>query len=333
MNVKYNSRVVADHAVLFSTLSAFKMKRLIILINPASGPDRPVLSLLNTAFQHSGLEWEVAITKRAGDAQRLARAAAQAGADLVGVYGGDGTVMEAANGLIGTQTPLAIFPGGTANVIAIELGIPLDPAQACQLVTGHAPSLLRAVDLIQVGDQYFALRVGTGLEAQMVEGAPRAMKDLMGVLAYGLSALQALREPRATRYALTLDGRTVESEGVACTIVNASNLGAPGLYLAPNVDLSDGLLDVFVLKRADMGALIAWGASTAVGNPNPMLLQRWQAREVTLNSDPPLTVQGDGELIGRTPVTARAVPQAVRVLVPNWPVGGFKPINPPLLPH
>jgi diacylglycerol kinase family enzyme len=91
------------------------------------------------------------------------------------------------------------------------------------------------------------------------------------------------------------------------------------------VDLGDGLLDVFVLKRADLATLIAWATSTAAGNPDPNLLQRWQAREVTLAADPPLTVQGDGELIGQTPVTARAVPQAVRVLVPNWPVGGYDP--------
>lgn len=306
------------------------MKHLHLIINPASGPDRPVLSLLNTAFQHSGLEWDIAITKRAGDAKRLAQAAARAGVDVVGVYGGDGTVMEVASGLIGAQTPLAIIPGGTANTFSLELGLPTDPGEACRLIADPTACLLRPVDMIQVGEQYFALRVGTGLEAQMVEGAPRAMKDLMGVLAYGLSALQALREPRPTRYTLTLDGQTIVSEGVACTIVNASNLGAPGMYLAPNVDLGDGRLDVFVLKRADLAALIEWGTSAAAGNPNPTLLQRWQAREVTLEADPPHTVQGDGELIGQTPVTARVIPQAVRVIVPNRPAGGFNPAaNPP----
>jgi diacylglycerol kinase family enzyme len=127
-----------------------------------------------------------------------------------------------------------------------------------------------------------------------------------------------------------LDGESLEIEGVACTIVNASNLGAPGVYLAPNVDLSDGLLDVFVMRRADVGALMTWATSAAAGNPDPNLWQRWQAREVTLITDPPLTVQGDGELIGQTPVTARVVPQALRVLVPNRPSGGFNPAaNPP----
>lgn len=301
------------------------MKRLHLIINPAAGVDRPVLSLLNSAFQRSALDWEISITKRSGDAKRLAQAAAQAGVDVVGVYGGDGTVMEAASGLIGTSTPLAIIPGGTANTFSLELGLPADPGEASKLIADQTASLLRPIDLIQVGDRYFTLRVGTGLEAQMVEGASRALKDLMGVLAYGMSALLALREPQTAHYQLQLDGETVETEGVACTIVNASNLGAPGIYLAPNVDISDGLLDVFVMRRADVGALMTWATTAAAGNPDPNLLQRWQAREVTLVTDQPLTVQGDGELIGQTPVTARVVPQAVRVIVPDRPAGGFNP--------
>lgn len=306
------------------------MKRLHLIINPASGPDRPVLSLLNTALQNCDWEWEISITKRSGDAKRLAQAAARAGMEVVGVYGGDGTVMEVASGLLDSSTPLAIIPGGTANTFSLELGLPTDPIEACQLMTGQIPNLLRPVDMIRVGDQYFALRVGTGLEAQMVEGAPRAMKDLIGVLAYGMSALLALREPQTTRYQLTLDGETIETEGVACTIVNASNLGAPNFYLAPNVDISDGWLDVFVMRRADIGALVTWATSAAAGNPDPNLWLRWRAREVTLATDQPLTVQGDGELIGQTPVTARVVPQAVSVIVPNRPVGGFSPAaNPP----
>ena len=291
-------------------------RRLHIIVNPAAGPDRPVLSLLNTAFNTSNLEWDITLTKKAGDAKRLAQEAVQAGADVVGVYGGDGTVMEAASGLVGADVPLAIFPGGTANVFSIELGLPRDPASACQLVTGALPATLRAVDLIQVAERYYALRIGTGLESQMVAGADRALKDLMGALAYGVAAWQALQEPRNERYTLTLDGQTVDSEGVACTIVNASNLGAPGFYLAPNVDTGDGWLDVFVLKRADTAALWTWATTAATGNPDPTLLQRWRAREVTLRAEPSAVVQGDGELIGHTPLTARVAPQAVRVLVP-----------------
>jgi diacylglycerol kinase family enzyme len=154
------------------------------------------------------------------------------------------------------------------------------------------------------------------------------MKDLIGVLAYGMSALLALREPQTARYQLTLDGEIIETEGVACSIVNASNLGAPGIYLAPNVDIGDGLLDVFVMQRADVGALMTWATSAAAGNPDPNLWQRWRAREVTLTADQPLTVQGDGELIGQTPVTARVIPQAVRIIVPNRPAGGYNPAAP-----
>ena len=93
-----------------------------------------MLNVLNTVFREAGIDWDVFITKDAGDAERLAREAAEAGVDAVVVYGGDGTVTEAAAGLVGTEVPLAILPGGTANAIALALGIPTDLEAAAALL-------------------------------------------------------------------------------------------------------------------------------------------------------------------------------------------------------
>src|SRR5688572_14012985 len=109
-------------------------KRVHVIINPAAGQDRPVLGILNKAFKDAEIDWDVFITKEAGDARRFAEEAVAAKADVVAVYGGDGTVMEVANGVKNTGVPLAIFPGGTANVMSVELGIPSDLAEACALV-------------------------------------------------------------------------------------------------------------------------------------------------------------------------------------------------------
>src|SRR5689334_20980165 len=166
-------------------------KRIHVIINPAAGQDYPVLSVLNRAFHPAGVDWDVFVTKRAGDARRYAEQAVEAGVDAVAVYGGDGTVMGAAAGLIGGAVPLAIFPGGTANVISVELGIPSDLAEACALVCGAACAE-RPVDVGQIGEQYFLIRVGMGFEAQMVQGADRELKDRAGPLAYAVSAVQAL---------------------------------------------------------------------------------------------------------------------------------------------
>src|SRR4051794_21083613 len=86
-----------------------KFGRVHIIINPASGQDRPVLAILNDVFHPSGIDWDVSVTKEAGDGRRYALEALDAGVDAIGVYGGDGTVNEVASALVGTQTPLAIF--------------------------------------------------------------------------------------------------------------------------------------------------------------------------------------------------------------------------------
>ncbi|HLF26068.1 MAG TPA: diacylglycerol kinase family protein [Anaerolineae bacterium] len=296
---------------------AGKFKRVHVIINPASGQDAPVLNVLNRVFKDTGIEWDVSITKAAGDARRLAQQAVTNGAEVVAVYGGDGSVAEAASGLIGAAIPLAILPGGTGNVTAAGLGIPRNLTEACALLCTAAVGI-RPIDMGQVGERYFLLRVSVGLEADVVEGADRELKDRFGPLAYMLSALQALSNPQLARYQLTLDGREVETAGLVCMIANSGYLGRVGVSLAPGIDVSDGLLDVVIIARSDLGALLSLLASAMAGNENAEALQHWQAREISVVADPPQTVQADGEIIGKSPVQAQILPGAIRVVLPEF---------------
>ena len=290
-------------------------QQVFVVINPAAGQDQPILKSLNKIFHENEVDWDIAITKDRGDGQRLARDAVQSGVDLVMVYGGDGTVMECASGLVGSQTPLAILPGGTANVMARELGLPLDLVEAATLAI-NPQSRIRCVDMGQVGEQTFLLRAGIGFEADMVEGADRELKDRLGMLAYGLSALQTLADPPLARYRLSLDGEEEEYDGLACVVANSGNMGAADIVLSKRTDISDGLLDVFVVTKADLPSLVSLVASVFSGRPDPPALKHWQVREVRIESEPIQTVQLDGELIGQTPVTMKILPEAVQVIIP-----------------
>jgi diacylglycerol kinase (ATP) len=290
-------------------------QRVFAVINPAAGQDQPILKSLNKVFQDNRVDWDIAITKDKGDGQRLAQEAAQSGVDIVLVYGGDGTVMECASGLVGSQTPLAILPGGTANVMARELGLPMDLVEAVTLaVNPHAR--IRSVDMGQVGKQTFLLRAGIGFEAEMVEGADRELKDRLGMLAYGLSALQALADPSLARYQLQLDGAEEEYEGMACIVANSGHMGTADIVLSNKTDISDGLLDVFVVTKADLPSLVALAASVVGGRQDPPALLHWQVREVTIEANPSQTVQADGEIICQTPVTMKILPEAVQIIIP-----------------
>jgi diacylglycerol kinase family enzyme len=144
-----------------------------VVINPAAGQDEPILNVLNHVFHPAGVDWEVSLTHKSGDAKRMAAQAAASGVDLVAAYGGDGTQMEVANGLLGTGVPQAILPGGTGNAMAHELGVSLKLKEASELIV--TSDKRRAIDLEKVGDQVFMLRAYTGVSAD--QAASREEKD------------------------------------------------------------------------------------------------------------------------------------------------------------
>lgn len=309
-------------------------RRIQVIVNPAAGQDAPILNIMNRIFREAGVEWDISLTKEAGDARRLAQEAAQRGVDVVAVYGGDGTVAEVASGLVGSQVPLAILPGGTANVLSVELGIPADLALACQLAA-NPEAVVRPLDMGTVNGDYFILRVGIGFEAAMVEKADRESKDKYGVLAYLWSAMQNLYKPEIAKYHLTIDGQSIEAEGLTCMIANSGNMGQAGLNLIPTIDVGDGLLDVIVIHQASLqtffdlvGSITGFkqmqSADVPAGSgvPNdmaPQSLQYWQAKEVTVVTEPTQTVQCDGEILGKIEVQCKVVPHAINVLTPNLP--------------
>lgn len=291
------------------------IKRVHAIINPAAGQDKPILKTLNSAFQELGLEWEIMITKGMGDARRFAQEAVAAGVDAVAVYGGDGTVLEVASGLHGSPVALAILPGGTANVLSIELGIPRDLPKALALLSGTGTGV-RAVDMGRLGEHHF-FHLGLGLEGEMIKQADREAKDRAGLRAYILAMLRELRNPPVARYHLLLDDEQYEIEGINCMVTNFGSLGLGRLKLSHAIDISDGLLDVLVIQEINLRAILAAlsDAITSGEVDQPML--QWQARRVMIEVDPPQSITIDGEVLehqGR--IEAEIVPQAVRVLVP-----------------
>jgi len=285
-----------------------------VVINPASGQPQSVLNTLNSIFHPAGIEWDISITKKSGDAERFARQAAASGVDVVAAYGGDGTVMEVARGLFGTQTPLAILPGGTANLMSVELGIPKNLAQAAA-VAANPNSRIRKVDAGMFGETHFLLRVGMGFAARKVEIADRDLKDRYGIMAYSIGALKALTHSEKAHYRITLDGHSYETTGSSCLVDNAGNIGFAGIG-SKLIQVDDGLLDVIVVRDAHIRSFIAVGAALGGAQPNPEYIDHWQAREIYIEADPPQPVQVDGEMMGETPVSISVQPGLVGVLAP-----------------
>ena len=288
-------------------------KKVHIVINPASGQPQPILNQINDVFYPAGVQWDISLTQKSGDATRYARQAITDGAEVVGAYGGDGTVMEVAEGVAGGQIPLAILPGGTANLMSVELGIPKDLTQAAQIII-DPDSVIRQVDMGQVGEKQFMLRVGIGFAGEKVKLADRELKDKWGILAYSIAGLKALETSPVAHYRITVDGVEHETDGKTCLIDNAGNMGTQRVTAAKSVSVSDGLLDVIVVRDASVGSLVAVGDQILGRKPNPDDVKHWQGREIKIECDPPQTVQGDGEIWDPTPVSAKVLPGVLPIL-------------------
>jgi YegS/Rv2252/BmrU family lipid kinase len=307
-------------------------RRVYIVANPASGQSNFDIRELNARFNAAEVDWEVFFTKKLGDAEKLTRRALDEGADVIATYGGDGTVAEVGGVMTGAAVPLAILPGGTANVMSVELGIPQTFGEAVNLLC-HEELTLRPIDVGKVDDRHFVLRLSMGLEARMVEGADRNLKDRLGTLAYALSALKAISAPELLRFEFEIDGQSLIEEGIACVIANSANLGRAGWQLAPDVTVSDGMLDVFVLNNATLPTVMSlisgiFGQETKVveaeevgaQSSQPRTLRHWRAKQVVVRSTPVSSVQCDGEMIGDTPKCVSILPAALQVVVPPPPL-------------
>jgi YegS/Rv2252/BmrU family lipid kinase len=286
-------------------------KRVQIIINPASGKNEPILNIINAAFAGSGIEWDARVTHKFGDATRLAKEAVANGVDLVAGYGGDGTQLEIANGVFGSGVPMAILPGGTGNAMAFELKVPRDLRQAVELIVNSSNT--RLVDLGQIGDRVFLLRVYTGVDAE--SRASRESKDKYGNMAYVFEGLKFVARPKQAHYKAIIDGQEREGDVIMTYIFNAGSAGGVNLPKLAPVEIDDGLLDLYAITKG-LRPLRALSENVFnVGHFNAGIYH-WQAKEIILEADPPQTVWIDGEEYGPTPITARVLPKALAVVVP-----------------
>lgn len=287
-------------------------KRIHVVINPAAGQDEPILNTLNDVFRAHAIDWDVSITRAFGDATVYARQAAADGFDIVAGYGGDGTQHEIANGVLGTSAVMGVLPGGTGNNFAKELGTPLELRPAVELLC--ASDRVRRVDVVQSDDSVFILRLYAGIEPE--QQTTREDKDRFGKLAYLIDAFRKARDTTEAEFHLTIDGQSESAPAMVLYVVNASTNGAGINIVGEASSIDDGLMDAFILNMNDLNTIA--GFSERVLNLDTENAKGYmlQGREMTIEATPDQAIWADGEYIGRTPISLKVLPKALRVVVP-----------------
>ncbi|HWQ15452.1 MAG TPA: diacylglycerol kinase family protein [Roseiflexaceae bacterium] len=302
-----------------------------IVLNPVGGTCDPETVRESLARRLGEARKRFAIYETTGahdeDIAAKVRAALARGAQLVVAIGGDGTVSEVAGALAGSDVPLGIIPAGTANVLARELGVPVDLEAAAALLAGE--HRVMPIDGMEVDGRIYVLGIGVGLESIMIRDTPRDAKRRFGRLAYVWTALTRALGFRGRRFTIVVDGRPTRPRAVQVLVANGGTLGIAPLRWGPGISPSDGRANVVVVGgRTPLDYLkIAWHAVRGRHRASPHLKYLTARESVTITTDPPLPVQADGEIIGSTPVHVRIVPSAVRVVAP---AGAQLPAEPPL---
>lgn len=293
------------------TLESPPYPRIHVVINPAAGKDEPILNTLNDIFHEYDIDWNVSVTKKYGDAGEQARAAIAQGVDLVAGYGGDGTQHEIANALIGSHVALGVLPGGTGNGFAHELGLPQKLDEATRLLCTSRNT--RAIDVVRVGDGYFIQRLYTGTEPE--QQTSREQKNKFGPLAYFANMFDQRENPEVD-YHVVIDGEAVAFKAMRVYVVNSGQTKS-GRSITGNLSKpDDGLLEVFALDSHNIESLRA-AAQRFFEFDTPIAEKAFRrCQEIRIETVPDQAVWTDGEYFGRTPVTAKVIPGAVKVVVP-----------------
>jgi YegS/Rv2252/BmrU family lipid kinase len=289
-------------------------KRVLLLVNPGSRRGARRQRDAQSAFDRRGVACEVMLTERPGHAAELAGQRA-GDFDAVFTLGGDGTVMEVIGALAHSAIPIGVLPGGTGNLIARVLGIPLDVARAVDaLVDGDDAQ----IDLGSIDGHRFAFAAGVGIDATMVEKTSPVLKGRLGVLAYfWTGTLAALRHERFAVTA-TVDGVRHERRATMVMVANFGAVFRDLITLGPGIRQDDGMLDLCVFSPSGLrdSVRVTWRLLRKDFRTDPCMLYT-AGRRIRIETDPARPVQADGDLVGMTPFDVVVEPLAVHLLVPR----------------
>ncbi|MDX2039819.1 MAG: diacylglycerol kinase family lipid kinase [Acidobacteriota bacterium] len=302
------------------------MRKTVLIYNPTAGAlrhDLQQIEKLTAALNQRGIQIVPMPTRYAGHATELAAQATTDKAPTVIVCGGDGTINEVAQALVGTETTLAVWPCGTANVLAEELRLPRDFDGLAKLIAENSVrtiSVGKAVKRQTGWQRYFLLMAGIGLDATIVQNVRPELKKSFGKGAYFASGMEFLARLPLTPFSIKFNDQSHES---TFTVISNAAHYASLFTLAPGAAIDDDKLNVCVFNSRSRLAYLGYAALSLIGghtvSPGVVYQETGNAHA---NSNDHALVQIDGDVMGTLPMDFEIVPEALRIFAPT--VSGFR---------
>jgi diacylglycerol kinase (ATP) len=297
-----------------SLSSAPPQVRALLIVNPAARRATQETREAVLAFAAAGAHCDVMETTAPGDAGTLARTHGVA-YDMVFALGGDGTGVEVIGALSNGGPPVGVLPGGTGNLLARALGIPLSvKAAVSALLKGREARF----DLGRLPDgRCFAIGLGVGVDESMIAHASKELKKRIGFLAYFWSGTLAGLKVERIAYRLTSDGVVREGHAVSVLVANLGTVLGGLITLGKDIRPDDGVLHTVIFAPNNLlDAFRIFGRMLVGGIENDPCIHYVAGRNIRLETTPPRRAQADGELLGNTPIDITVMPGAARLLIP-----------------
>jgi diacylglycerol kinase (ATP) len=294
-------------------------RRVVVIANPASRRGKRLAAHARAALADRSAVCDIVFTQHPGHAAELALKHSPH-YDVVFVLGGDGTVMEVAGALAGTDARIGVLAGGTGNLLARALRIPLSiPHAVAALMDGD--ELLIDLGRFDSGRR-FAIAAGVGIDAAMIVETPDWLKRRLGVLAYAImgtrAALRAVVRREFFQVRVTVDATVHEREAASVMIANFGAVLGDRITLGPGIRTDDGLLDVCIFSpRTVSDAVRIMSRLLRHDFPSDPCMLYCRGQRIRVETTPPMPWQADGDVMGTTPFNVVVEPRAVRLLVPR----------------
>jgi len=290
------------------------MKNVLFIVNPFSGIGRQktIEQLIDTKLDSTKFKPEIIYTEHAGHAIDISKSNLKS-FDIIVAVGGDGSVNEVCQHMIGTDTVMGIIPAGSGNGFARHLNLPLKPEKAFEVINNCR---VERIDTAQLGGRKFVNIAGIGFDAEM--GEKFATTKERGFNGYRKIVMKGLREFTPEKITLVADGKVIEKELFILSVANATQYGF-NAKISPKSSLTDGVLDVVMLKKFPF-AISPFLATRLFGGKilGSKYCETLQVKDLVIKTKKECAAHFDGEpLILSSEIKVSIIPKSLNIIVPE----------------
>jgi len=288
--------------------------KLLFILNPVAGTKktRSSVPVIEEFCRERGIAYDIVETGSPGDATNIARENATSYNGIIAI-GGDGTVLEVANGLFGTEVPLGILPLGSGNDFARALNIPIglqNIGEALKIIAERPPV---QIDAARFNGRIYLNVASVGFDAEIIRDLPRVKRFIKGSAAYPVSVFVKFLTYKPKDATIIMDGQELKTKVFLAAICNGTCYGG-GMKVNPQGSVNDGYLDLVLIKPVPRYKIPLLLSRFIKGQHlNLPYVSTYRCREVEIVSDESLVVNVDGECASTTPICFSSAPLSIKV--------------------